>query len=125
MMSIILGSKDYVNVQVKPATLEMENGVPVSFDLRLRASEGVHINAQPAVTIKSGTEGAELSIAELPKAGDYLDMQKPIKIRCKVGGLAPGDHRVDFVVGYTYCSDKEGWCRIGSDSASIEIKVKK
>ncbi len=125
MLSVILGSTDYVKVQVKPATLEIENGVPASFDVQLRASEGVHINAQPAITIKSETGGADLSVAELPKTGDYLDMDKPIKVRCKVGGLAPGLHRIDFVLGYTYCSDKEGWCRIGRDSSSIEIKVKK
>lgn len=125
MVSVIFGSTDYVKVQVEPATLEIENGVPASFDVRLRASEGVHINAHPAITVKSETEGADLSVANLPKAGDYLDTDKPIKVRCMVGGLSPGFHRIDFVVGYTYCSDREGWCRIGKDASAIEIKVKK
>ncbi len=125
MMSTVLGSTDYVGVKVSPGTLEAENGNTVSFTLRLSASEGIHLNAEPTLTVKSATNGAELSIAEVHKSGDYLDLGKPIKITCKVDGLTPGRHRVNFVLRYTYCSDKEGWCRMGKDSSSIEIHVKK
>lgn len=125
MISTVLGSTDYVKVEVRPGTLNAENGSAVSFTLRLRASEGIHVNAEPTLTVKSATKGAELSIAEVYKSGDYLDLGKPIKITCKVDGLTPGQQRVNFVLSYTYCSDKEGWCRMGKDSSSIEIHVKK
>ncbi len=125
MMSTVLGSTDYVKVEIRPGTLEAENGSAVSFTLRLRASEGIHVNAEPTLTVRSTTSGAELSIAEIHKLGDYLDLGKPIKITCKVDGLKPGQQRVNFVLSYTYCSDKEGWCRMGKDSSSIEIHVKK
>ncbi len=125
MMSVAFGSAGYVKVEVKPATLEVENGTPASFELRLKAGDGIHVNAVPPITIKTTTDGAELSVSDLPRTGDYLDLGRPIKIQCKVTGLEPGLHRVDFVLGYTYCSDNEGWCRMGKDSTSIEIKVKK
>ncbi len=124
MMSIVIGSTDFVKIEVKPRTLEVIESRPASFDVYLRSGEGIHVNAQPAITIKSGTEGVDFSIASLVKAGDYLDLSKPIKIACKVDGLGPGAHRADFVLSYTYCSDKEGWCRMGKDKSSVEIKVK-
>jgi hypothetical protein len=125
MISTVLGSTDYVGVKVSPGTLEAENGNTVSFTLRLKASEGIHLNAEPAIIVKSMTNGAELSIAEIHKAGEYLDLAKPIRVSCRVDGLTPGRHRVDFFLSYTYCSDNEGWCRMGKDSSSIEIHVKK
>ncbi len=125
IMSTVFGSTDHVRVEVKPGALQVENGSHAWFYLHMRTSEGIHINAEPAITIKSVTKGAELSVVDLPKAGDYLDLAKPIKVMCGVNSFTPGQHRVDFILSYTYCSDKEGWCRMGKDSASIEIKVKK
>ncbi len=124
-MSAIFGAKDYVKVQVAPARLDVENGVPATFKVNVRAEKGIHVNAQPAPTVKSETEGAELSVAGIPKNGDYLDLDKPIYVRCDVKGLPPGDHTVRFVMRFTFCSDTQGWCSMCTDSSSIEIRVKK
>lgn len=114
-----------VKVAVKPETLELRNGSDAVFDLRLEAGEGIHVNTRPAITVESQTKGVELSIKELPKSGDYLDLGRPIEVQCKASGLTQGAHRVDFIVGFTYCSDNEGWCRLGRDSSFIEIEVSK
>ncbi len=124
-MSFVFNSKKEVSVEVKPASVEVKNGQSFSFFVRLKSVAGVHINAQPPVSVKSETEGASLTVTEIPKAGEYLDSSKPIKVECKVTGMKAGVHKLNFVVGYTYCSETEGWCRMGKDESSIEIKVKK
>lgn len=124
-MSATFGSTTYIKVNVQPGRLDMENGMSAAFAVHVHAEKGIHVNAQPTPTIKSETEGAELSIAELPKTGEYLDLQKPIKIQCEVNGMTPGNHTVHFVMGFTFCSDTQGWCSMGNDSSSIEIHIKK
>lgn len=124
-MGTVFGSKTYVKVNVQPGKLETENGASVLFAVNVRADTGIHVNAQPEPTIESETEGADFSIAEVPRNGDYLDLGKPIKVRCKVKGMQPGVHTVRFVMGFTFCSDTQGWCSMGKDTSSVEIKIKK
>lgn len=124
-ISAVFGSTEYVKVEVAPRAMEMQNGKSATFELRLKAEEGIHINARPAVTVESETRGVALSIEEIGESGDRIDLNKPLKVNCKLDGIAPGIHRVDFLLNYTYCSDKEQWCRLGKDSLSIEITVDK
>lgn len=114
-----------VKVAVKPETIELRNGSDAVFDLKLEAGEGIHVNTRPVVIVESQSKGVELSIKELPKSGEYVDPGKPIKVQCKAAGLTAGVHRIDFIVGFTYCNDNEGWCRLGRDTSSIEIRVSK
>ncbi len=125
MMNSLFAQTGGVKVALKPETHELRNGIGTVFDLQLEAGEGIHVNARPAMTIESQTKGVELSIKELPKTGEYIDLGKPIKVQCNTTGLTAGAHRIDFIVGFTYCNDNEGWCRLGRDSSSIEIRVSK
>ena len=125
MMGTLFGATEYVKVRVNPATLDVENGTPAAFTVNVGAQKGIHVNAQPSPTIKSETKGAELSITSLPKNGDYLDLGKPIEVRCNVKGFSPGIHTVRFEMRFTFCSDTEGWCSMGTDSSSIQIRVTK
>lgn len=125
VMGTLFGTNDYVKVEVVPSSLELENGTAATFGVWLKAGEGVHVNARPAVTVKSETRGADFSIEGIQETGDIVDLNQPLRVECRIDGLAPGTHRVDFLLKYTYCSDKEKWCRMGQDSLSLEIEVKK
>ncbi len=125
MMNSLFAPSQQVKVFVKPEALKIQVGSSDVFDLRLQAGEGIHVNTRPSITIESQTKGVELSIKEISKSGEYLDLEKAIEISCKTVGLAPGEYRADFAVGFTYCNDNEGWCRLGKDSSSIEIEVVK
>ncbi len=125
MIGAMLGTSRYIRVEVAPSVLETEEGIPATFELRLKAGNGIHVNAQPAVSVKSDTKGVSLSIEGMKEIGSQVDLNQPIVVRCGINGLAPGTHVVKFLLNYTFCSDKEEWCRMGNDSLSIEVKVKK
>ena len=101
------------------------NGKPFFFFVRIKPADGIHINAKPPVNVKSLTDGATMSVKKIPESGEYLDSSKPIEVEGNFTGMNPGRYKVDFVVSYTYCSDKEKWCRFGNDTASITVRVKK
>jgi hypothetical protein len=125
MMITSIKSADYIKLEVKPAILDVGGDRQGHFEIMLKASEGIHVNSQPAITVRSLTDKVQFAVTDLPKSGDYLDLSRPIKVACDASGLSHGQHRAEFVVSYTYCSDNEGWCRMGKDSISIEIKVAK
>lgn len=125
MMTTIAGIPDYVKLQLKPGPVQVENDRPATFEVRLLPNKGIHVNAEPAVNIKSLTEGVRFTIKQLPRKGEYVDPSKPIQVDCSVSGFTPGLHRIEFVLHYTYCSENEGWCRMNRDSAFVEINVKK
>lgn len=124
-MSIAFDPQKYVGVETKPASIEVENGKRFSFFITLRPASGIHINAEPPISVKPAIDGARLSVREIPKKGDYVDSSKPIKVDCTVTGVGAGLHKISFVVGYTFCSENEGWCRMGKDTLSVSVRVKK
>ncbi len=125
MMSIAFDSQKYVSVETKPATINAENGRPFSFSIWLRPANGIHINAEPPISVKPTSEGIKASVTDVRRKGDYVDTSKPIKVDCTLIGVDAGLHRMNFVVSYTYCSENEGWCRMGRDTLSVIVRVMK
>lgn len=116
-------SQKYVGVEISPATLEVANGKEFFLSLSLKPSEGIHLNAEPPVTIKSA-DSVKFSIDSFSKTGEYLDSSKPLRVKCIASGLKSGTHTVIVEITYTYCSSKEGWCRMAKDRRSIDLRVK-
>ncbi|MCL5267808.1 MAG: hypothetical protein M1469_06880 [Bacteroidetes bacterium] len=123
VMSLAFEANKYITVEVPTYAVEVENGRPFTFSVKLKTAEGVHVNAQPQISVKSETEGISFRVNTIHKDGDHLDPAKPINIECETDGLATGAHRAKFILRYTYCSDTEKWCRMGSESVTVELKV--
>jgi hypothetical protein len=91
----------------------------------------VRINETPAPRLKlePGQVLQEVPPAPAPAAkegsgpGKYLDTTWPVVFPVAVGRpSAAGPQTVKGAVTYFYCSKREGWCRKGT--ASLEIPVK-
>jgi hypothetical protein len=123
-MSMIFNSQKYVTVNARSESMDIENGKPFFILLTLKPAGGIHVNVQPPITAKSVNGSATLNVKEIPKAGEYLDPSKPVKVECRVTDASSGSHKISFIVGYTFCSDKESWCRMENDTVSVTVKVK-
>ncbi|MFZ1080806.1 MAG: hypothetical protein WAO19_02640 [Candidatus Kryptoniota bacterium] len=124
-MNIAADSQKYVIVEVKSPTTNVENGKPFSFFIKIKPANGIHINVQPPISIKPLTDGTTMNVKEIPESGEYLDLSKPIEVEGVVTRMNLGQRKVNFVVSYTYCSEKEKWCRFGKDTISVSLRVKK
>ena len=134
-MSVALDSQRYVVVEVKSRSAVVENDKPFLLFVTIRPVNGVHVNAQPPISIKAIESAASINIKEVPeprahvpvaqKLGEYLDVSKPIEIECKLAGVKAGPHKLSFQIDYTYCSEKDGWCRMGKDTVFAIVRVKK
>ncbi len=124
IMSFTFGTPKYVTVEVPSSFVEVENGKSVLFFIRLAPADGIHINVEPSVSVNSETHGASFKVAGVKASGEYLDSEKPVAVECLAEGMTPGLHRAWILISYTYCSEKEQWCRMGNDSVSVELMVK-
>lgn len=131
-MSITFNSQKYVAVDARSQSASIENGKPFLILITIKPVDGIHVNAQPPISIMPLVEdparensSTTFNIKEISKKGDYLESSKPIQVESKVTGFSAGFHEINFVVRYTFCSDKEGWCRMGNDTVSVTIRVKK
>lgn len=124
-MSFAFGTPGYVTVEVPSSLLEVDDGKAVLFSLKLTPAEGIHVNLEPPVSVKSETHGASFRVVGVEKSGEYLDSEKPVTVECVANGMATGLHRVWILISYTYCSDEERWCRMSNDSAPVELVVKR
>ena len=131
-MSMTFNSQKYVVVGAKGKSTFVENGTPFIVLVTLKPAEGIHVNAQPPISVKlvdepSAGEGSStvLKVKNIPRRGDSLDSSKPVEVECEVSGAGSGERNIAFVVGYTFCSSKEGWCRMGSDTVSVTVRVKR
>ena len=125
IMVVAFDSQNYVVVEIKGRTAEVRNDKPFLLYLSMKPIGGIHINVEPPISVKQLDDMTALNVKKVPKSGEYLDSSKPIEVECKVKGVGAGPHKLRFVVDYTYCSDKEGWCRMGKDTVSATVRVKK
>jgi hypothetical protein len=99
--------------------------MPFLVIVRVKPAEGIHVNAEPPLSIIALDSGISVKLKKVFKSGEYLDPSKPIEVECRADSTDPGPHRFSFVVGYTYCSEKDGWCRMGKDTVFVNVRVKK
>lgn len=124
-MSTGFDSQKYVAVEVEKTSIRAESGKPFLLFVKIRPEDGIHVNAQPPVSVKSLDSQTTLNVKAMPKSGEYLDPSKPIKIEGRVTGVGAGPRKISFIVEYTYCSEKDRWCRMGKDTVSVTIRLKK
>ena len=124
-MSIAFDSQKYVSVETSSARIGVKNGKPFLILVRLKPAHGIHINAVPPISVKSASATTAISVRETHKKGDYLDTSMPIEVDCTVTGFDAGLHGISLVVAYTYCSEDEGWCRMGKDTLTVSVRVTK
>jgi len=126
-MSVALDSQKYVVVEVKSQSSVVENGKPFFLFFIIKAVSGVHLNAQPPISIKPIGDTTTIKIKGVTeqKSGEYLDVSKPIEVECRLNGAEAASRKLSFEIGYTYCSEKDGWCRMGKDTVSVTVRVKK
>jgi len=124
-MSFALDSQKFVVVEVKSDFFAVENGKPFPILIEIKPVEGIHLNAKPPISVRSLTNDLTIKIEKVPTVGEWLDTSRPIKVEGNVTSMNPGRHEVDFILSYTYCSEKEKWCRFGNDTISIGLKLKK
>jgi hypothetical protein len=118
-------SQRYVTVKVERTSIQVESGKPFFIFVKIRPADGIHVNAQPPVSVKSLDSQTTLNIKAIPSSGDYLNPSKPIEIEGRVSGVGAGPHKISFIVDYTYCSEKDRWCRMGKDTVFVTIRLKK
>jgi len=125
IMSIATDSQKYVTIRVKKDLLVVENDKPFSFYIIVKPASGIHVNAQPPVSVKPLEAEMIMKLKKITMLGEWLDSSKPIEIEGKVASMDSGEHEIKFIVSYTYCSEKDKWCRFGNDTISVSLKVKK
>ncbi len=91
----------------------------------MKPASDIHVNVEPPIDAKSLTSGATMIVKTIPAAGEWLDSAKPIEIEGKVVHISAGRHDLKFILNYTFCSEKEKWCRFGKDTVSIRVSVGK
>lgn len=120
-MSSGFDSQKYVSVKAERTSVHVESGKPFFLFVRIRPADGIHVNAQPPVSVRSLDSQTTLNVKNIPSTGDYLDSSKPVKIEGKLSGVAGEPRRISFIVEFTYCSEKGRWCRVGKDTVSVTI----
>ena len=124
-MNVAFNSQKYVVVEVRSKSVEVENEKPFPLFVSIKPAVGIHVNVGPPISIKSPDKSTTLNIKDMPKSGEYLDPSRPIEVEGEIRGVNIGRYKIIFTVGYTYCSEKEGWCRMGNDTVSVTVNVKK
>jgi len=93
---------------------------------------GVHINEQPAPRFALAADQAVLdyqapatkAAAIDPAQVKALDLSKPVRFPVSVRAGAPkGPQSVKGTVTYFYCSEREHWCRKGSEDVAVTVPV--
>ncbi len=116
MLAIILAIFLLTNPQLSKnkyvsSDFKFEKGKHNEFALivTLKPTNGIHINSEPAPSIKFNDPLVEILEIKFDKTEkNYIDTQKPIivKLKSKTKNLKS----LKGELTYFYCSDSEGWC---------------
>lgn len=98
-----------------------------------QAQPGVHVNEHPAPqfalaadqTVLDYQRPATKAAAPIdPAQVKPLDLSKPVRFPVSVRTGAPkGAQSVKGTVTYFYCSEREHWCRKGSEEVAFTVSV--
>jgi len=116
MLAIILAIFLLTNPQLSKnkyvsSDFKLEKGKHNEFALivTLKPTNGIHINSEPAPSIKFNDPPVEiLEIKFDKKEKNYIDTQKPIIVKLKSKTKNLKSLRGELT--YFYCSNSEGWC---------------
>jgi hypothetical protein len=113
-----------------PAQGQTQGSVLVTFT---QNEPGVHVNEKPSPRLTLAAEqnvldykapAAKMVPPADPLNAPALDLSKPVLFPVSLKPGAPkGMQSVSATVVYFYCSDREGWCRRGSEEVSFGVAV--
>jgi hypothetical protein len=128
--SLAAGSEHFtVNASFRaPAKPDGVGSLSVTF---VPKDPGVHINEEPAPRLKLEDQSVLADKQAPPPAkahtfdpqnAKYLDTTFPLSFPVAWAGKPPATMRsVTATVVYFYCSEREGWCRKGSDTVAFNV----
>jgi hypothetical protein len=104
-------------------------GAPAVIEVRFApADPEVHVNRfpPPRLDLEPMQDLIKLAPAPAAKPGGekYLGPSEPYRFPVIAKGGAPGAQSVKGVVTYFYCSQREGWCRKGSNDVEVAVKLR-
>ncbi len=110
-------------------------GGKAAIEVTFRAKDpDVYVNAEPAPRLKLDLAQAVLVERPAPAptrtppadsgTAGYLDLTRPLSFSVAFAPAAPkGAHSVAATVTFSYCSQREGWCRRGNAEVEVQVKV--
>ncbi|HEY3121786.1 MAG TPA: hypothetical protein VGL15_14265 [Vicinamibacteria bacterium] len=106
-------------------------GVPAAVEVRFTpADPDVHINRFPPPRLDLEPLQGVLKLSPVPAAkpapedAKYLGAAEPYRFSVVAKGATAGAQTVKGTVTYFYCSQREGWCRKGSNDVVVSVKLR-
>lgn len=123
-------SNKYVKVETAIASADVKAGGKGTILIFFVPVDGIHINAEPPVTMKLEKDRL-LSLEGEPdfstdKESGSMSTSTPVEQRFAVSSKAkPGEHTIKGTIVYYFCSDTEGWCRKFSQPMALKLNIHK
>ena len=106
-------------------------GAPAAVEVRFApADPDVHVNRFPPPRLELEPLQGVLKLSPAPAAkpapegAKYLGPAEPYRFPVVANGPAAGAQTVKGTVTYFYCSQREGWCRKGSNDVRVSVKLR-
>jgi hypothetical protein len=104
-------------------------GAPAAVEVRFTpADPEVHVNLFPPPRLDLEPMQEVLKVAPAPAAKPtskkYLGPAEPYRFPVVAKAVSPTAQTVKGVVTYFYCSQREGWCRKGSNPVEVAVKLR-
>lgn len=123
-------SNSFVRVETVLARTDLEAGGSGSMLISFTPVDGIHITAEPPVTVRvernrlvSLKRGPNIRI---DKESKFLSTSQPVEQQFIVSKKAkPGEYSVEGTITYYFCSDAEGWCRKASQPVTLKLTIRK
>ncbi len=109
------GTNQYIQFKASVVEKSIKPGATGTIQIMLTPKKGIHINTDPAMSIKLDSSPAIAKVDPLHNSKDdstgYLISSTPITAEFTVAKNAkPGKITVKGMFIYFFCSDAEGWC---------------
>jgi hypothetical protein len=106
-------------------------GAPAVVEVRFApADPDVHINRFPPPRLELEPLQGVLKLSPAPVAkpapesAKYLGPAEPYRFPVVAKGATAGAQTVKGTVTYFYCSQRDGWCRKGSNDVEVAVKLR-
>ncbi len=106
----------YVAVEATLLSDSVHIGEPVNLLLSFTPARGIHVTGKPAVafildsSIAASLLGPPTRVVD--SATGFLSLASPVRQQIALRhDMRPGPHMLKGVVSYSFCSEREGWCR--------------
>ena len=124
----VVKENQYVQLEVTVSALSMKAEESGELRIAFTPSEGIHINATPAVEFRIDSSSAFVIKGKAAQERDaltgFLSTSVPVRQLFGVAqGTGSGLHALRGTVVYFYCSDSEGWCMRFRQRVELPITI--